>query len=253
MAEFHARMLIVPCAALSLAASEGELSFDLRTEPSRVEIGSRRTTWWTSQAQLLYRDPARGGWFLSAERQQRGDSINDLGSAGAYLRKGDWTFSLQGAAGVDAVFVPKVAGEVYAGRRVAGGMHLGAGYQVLVFPATRVHLASAAAFYYFPEGELELRYRGGRNEGFDHAVQVWLCRWLLDRGGRWAFGGTVAAGNNLFDILAVPIEGGRGWTANANLRWRFHTDHSLRLDVGGGREQPGFRQRLLGIAWRSRF
>ncbi len=245
-------LLLAPLLGLGCAA-EDPWSVELRTEPSRVEIGASRSTWWTSQVQALYRDPERGGGFLSAEAQQRGSRTDTLLSAGGYLRRGDWTFWAQGAAGPDPVFVPKLALEAQAARKVAGGLHLAAGVQRLEFPLANVRLASVAAFYYFAAGELELRVRQGRNQTFDHAIQARMLRWLLDRGGTFAFGGTAVVGHNLFDTLAIPVEGGRGWTANANLRWRIDPRDSLRFDAGVGREAPGFRQRLLGISYRRSF
>lgn len=245
--------LLAACSALFLAADDGRWAVEVRTEPSRVEIGGTRTTWWTSQVQALYRHADRGGLFLSAESQQRGAQTNGLLGAGMFLRRGDWTGWLQGSAGVDPVFVPRYSLEAQLGRRIAGTVHLVAGYQLLEFPLARVKLGSIAGICYLPQGELEWRIRQGRNETFAHPIRAQLFRWLWDREGTWAFGGTLASGRNLFDALAIPVEGGRGWTVNGNVRWRLDRKHSLRFDAGAGREAPAFRQRLLGITYRRSF
>lgn len=236
------------------ARADGAWYGELRTEPSSVHIHGHGVTWWTSRAQLGFRDDPRGAAFGAVEVQRRGELTDSSLQAGGHRRLGDWTVGGQASVGLDAVFVPELAVEAQLSRRMVGGFVAQLGYRHLRFVPTDVDLVSPAAFYYFASGWVEARFDAGRNHAFDHDIRVGLLRARWDRSGKWAAGVGLAVGQYLYDALGViGGDGGDGWTAFVHGELRLSPRDALRLDLSAGEEGPAFRQRSVGLSYRRGF
>jgi YaiO family outer membrane protein len=243
---------IACCAKAYPAADAGVWSVEARTEPSAVSIGPVRTTWWTNRLLAEYRY-VNGNVFFAGETQRRGSETNTLLSGGGYRRFDDWIVTAEGAAGIDPVFVPRVAFDGRLARRLIGNTWGRLGYQYLDYPLTHVQLWTASFLRYQGGNEFEASLKYGRNQAFNHEIQVVLLRGLWDDGSAISYGAIAAVGRNLFDVLAVPVEGGRGWTANVNARYRLDDQNSIRLDLGIGYEAPSFHQRTVALSYKKSF
>ncbi|MBA2352389.1 MAG: YaiO family outer membrane beta-barrel protein [Burkholderiales bacterium] len=250
-----ARALIAILGAFpAIVFAEGIWSIDVGTEPSFVEVNDRDQTWWTNRIQATYRDSAVGGVFVAAESQTRESVTDPLFSAGGYRRLGDWTLIGQTGGSIDPDFVSQFFIEPQISRRLFGTFVGQAGYLYREFPQSHIHVGSLSGIQYFKKGEVELRTAYGKSLPLDRPIRVWTLRGLWDDGSAWAYGGTAAFGDNLFDAVNVPgAAGNRGWAVNINTRYRFDDRNSVRLDLTSGREEPAFRQHTLGLSYRRSF
>lgn len=236
----------------SPARAEGSWYGEARTEPSAVNLGGTPSTWWTNRLQAGTREEA-GALFLAAESQTRDSGTDVSVSGGGHRRLGAWTLSGEAGAGIDALFVPRLALEARVARIVAGTLVAQLGYRYLDFPTSTVSIVSPSASYYFPRGWVELRFDAGRNASLDHDIRVAVLSGRWDGKGSLSAGGGAAYGDFLYDALGVPGPGGRGWNVHVFGEVRLDPRSTLRLDLAAGQEEPSFRQRTLGLAFRRTF
>jgi len=256
---FHpARMVLaLACAGLASRGASAQqdtvYSLDAGTERAALRWDVRDATWWSSRVQLDARRSDGSGWFVGAESQKR-DRDTDTGlAAGMYGRAGPWVWSGQVAAAPGSRFLPRYSVEPQLGYQVGRTVFEG-GLVYRSFPESTVRIGTVGLVHYVGDSELGLRFAMGRSQPGARDVRVVTVRGLLDRGGPWTFGATASAGKGLYDILNVPgVSGNRGWSASVNARYRIDPRHSIRFELGAGRERPSFRETRVGLSFRKTF
>jgi YaiO family outer membrane protein len=245
-------LLLCTCAGAASTQAPA-YSVDIGIERSRLTWAARDAQWWTSRIQLSARQAPGSGWFVAAESQQRDHDTDVALGAGAYRHAGPWWLSGQISAAPGAGFVPRYALEPAVGLQL-GSTIVQAGYVYKSFNASLVRIATLGLTHYVGDSEIEFRLAHGNSRPFDRHIRVATLRGTYDSGGPWTAGASASVGKGLYDILNVPgTSGNRGWSTSVNLRYRIDARHSLRLDLGAGHENPGFRERRVGLSFRKSF
>lgn len=228
-------------------------SLDVATEPSRVLLGTRNVSWWTNRIQLNARPSASTGWFVATESQKREQGTDAQLSGGIYGHAGSWIWSGQISGASDPQFLPRYSFEPQIGRQF-GNVLVQGGAVYKQFADSRVRIATLGLIAYRGDSELELKVHYGNSEPFDRHIRVATLRATWDRGGRFVYGAAVSAGQSLYDSSNVPgVSGNHGWVAAINMRYRINARDSVRIDLSEGREDPGFRERKIGLSFRKSF
>jgi YaiO family outer membrane protein len=246
------RLLLLGCASAE-AQQTPAYSIDAGTERAHLSWTARDANWWTSRLQLHARQAPGVGWFVLAESQKR-ERDTDVGlGAGAYGRVGRWLWSGQLAAGPGANFLPRYAIEPQIGVQLDRAI-VQVGYIYRSFHISLVRIATFSVTHYVGDSEIELKLAHGSAQPFDRHIRVATLRGRYDLGGAWIVGASASVGKGLYDILNVPgTSGNRGWSTSINVRYRFDAINSLQLDLGAGHENPGFRERRVGLSFRKSF
>jgi hypothetical protein len=224
---------------------------ELRAGASAVEIQQNDQTWWGSRLDVRYRNARKDIFYLAGETETRGSDTNGNVFAGAYLRRGDWFFWGEARGGPGTTFLPEFGAEGQVGRLFHHTL-VSVDYRFIDFPATDVHLGSAAVNQSFAWGEIEARVTLGKNVAEDAPIRVGLMRalWFVAPG--WRVGGGAAYGTRLFDVIAVETADKQGWTAFAHAS-RDVGPGALRVDFAYSREGEGFRQVGGALTYRRTF
>jgi YaiO family outer membrane protein len=252
VASLACRLLLFGCASAE-ARQAPSYSIDLGAERSHLVWAGRDVNWWTSRLQLNAREAPGKGWFVAAESQKRERDTDVALGGGLYGRAGPWLWSGQLSAAPGASFLPRYAIEPQVGVQL-GSSVVQAGYIYRSFHTALVRIATFSATHYVGDSEIELKLAHGSTQPFDRHIRVATLRGLYDPGGAWNVGASASVGKGLYDILNLPgTTGNRGWTTSVNVRYRIDTVNSLRLDLGAGHENPGFRERRIGLSFRKSF
>ena len=226
---------------------------DASVEWSPVANGTARTIWRTAALSAGLVSEGRFGATVRLERQQRGASADWIVSASAFRRQGDWTIS--GTAGVSArpdfYYKHSVEAEI---ARAFGGLVLHAGYRLIAFPATTIHVVQPGASWYFPRGWLQARGYFPRGSATQRTGGTLLLRGSLDATPRLRLEAGAAAGSRIFDASALAGPGAGAWVVFGGASLRIATRWTIRASVGGAHEDPAFSQQTiaLGARWTPR-
>lgn len=254
---FPGLVLAAACAALASPGARAQqatvYTLDAGTERAELHWDARDATWWSGRVQLDARTPDSGGWFVAAESQKR-DRDTDSGlAAGIHGRTGPWVWSGQVSAAPGGRFLPRYSIEPQLGYQ-AGNTVFEGGLVYRSFPESKVRIGTLGLVHYMGDSEAGVRLAIGRSQPGRRDVRVLTVRGLLDRGGPWTFGASASAGKGLYDILNVPgVSGNRGWSASLNARYRIDRQHTIRFELGVGRERPSFRETRVGLTFRKTF
>lgn len=226
---------------------------DAGIERSRLHWDVRDATWWNGRVQLSARQADGSGWFVAAESQKRGRDTDAGLAAGMYGRAGPWVWSGQVSLAPGGDFMPRYTVEPQLGYQVGNTVFEG-GVLYRSYPESRLRVATAGLVHYIGDSEAAIRLAIGRSQPGSREVRVLSVRGLVDRGGSWTWGASASVGKGLYDILNVPgVPGNRGWSTSIHARYRIDQRHSIRLELGTGRERPSFRETRAGLSFRKTF
>ncbi len=212
-----------------------------------------RNIWTADRVQFGWRRPEDGGWFVSAERQQRGSLTDAALAARGYRRLGDWTIA--GGAGVSpgADFLARGSLDVELSRRVVGTVVASAAYRYLHFRQVDVHQAQPALTWYHPRGDVEARLYLSHNTSTGRTSPTIRIRTGYAVNERLDLSGGFAYGDRIFDIASLPTGTSHSHAAFARVRVGLTARDFIALGGVRAREDPAFEYRSLSIGYERTF
>lgn len=236
-------------AAGRVAAENGWL--ELGGERSGVSIGE--ATWWAGRFEAAIRREGSGGASLTVEPLARfGARDVALGAAG-YRFAGAWTVSGRVGVTPEADFSPALTLEAELARRVVGTWVGHAGYRLLRFPSASVHVVSPALTWYGPRAEVQVRGFVSRNVTAGTRGGALLLRMSWQASARVRLLAGASRGEHLFDFVPLSDRPAPGYIVFAGAQLRASARDTVGIDLRLAGEEPGFRQRALGLSYRRAF
>jgi YaiO family outer membrane protein len=226
---------------------------DIGTERSLVSDAGVDTTWHTTRVQAGMVRPQAGGWYAAVERQQRGRLSDFVTSITGYRRMGDWTVGGGASGSPDPSFLYRAGVEAELSRRVAGTTVASIGYRYLNFRAVSVQQIQPGLTWYHRRGEVEGRvYLTRKAAGAGESV-TGAMRTLVDVTSRVRLGMSVAYGDRIFDVAALPAQNATARMVNARMRVAVTRHDFVEVGAGAADEQPAFAHRTVSLAYRRAF
>jgi YaiO family outer membrane protein len=245
--------LVVLLIAASPCSAQSSRSIVFGVERSLVTIGDAVTHWDTARLQASLVRPKAGGWYAVIERQRRGQLSDVVVKTSAYRRLGDWTIAGGAGGSVHPSFLYRASAEAEVSRRIAGTLVGSMGYRYLGFAAATVQQWQPALTWYHTRGEISGRmYLTHKGAGVPSSVTGTLST-LFDVSPRVRLGASVAYGDRIFDVAALPTAHAAASMANARVRFGLTSHDFVEVGAGAAQEHPSFTQRTLSLVYRRVF
>lgn len=245
--------LAMPQRAAAQPAPASPWNLDLTHDRATATNHGNESIWTTDRVQLGWTRPEAGGWFLSAERQQRGALTDVATTARGYRRVGDWTAAIGGSVTPDADFLSRVGAEGEVSRRLAGTLVASAGYRYLAFRRLDIHQAQPALTWYHARGHAAARLYLSHNTATGRTSPTVQLSATLQANPRLDVGGGVAYGDRIFDIASLPTGASHSAAGFVHARLGLTRRDSILIGAGSAHEDPAFEYRVLSIGYRRAF
>lgn len=231
------------------AAADGWL--EIGGERSAVSIAE--DAWWAGRVEAALVREGHGGVSLNVEPLARFGARDVALGAGGYRHAGRWTVSARAGFTPAADFAPALALEAELARRTVGTWVAHTGYRLLRFPSATVHVVAPALTWYGRHGELHARGFLSRNmsAGTNGGALLLQASWRIRHGVEVRLG--ASRGERLFDFAPLSDRPAPGYIAFAGARIRAAGRDTIGIDVRLAGEEPGFRQRAVGVTYRRSF
>ena len=226
---------------------------DMTRDRATATNQGNESIWTSDRLQLGWTRPETGGWFLSAERQQRGALVDVAMAARGYKRRGDWTAAVAGGVTPAADFLARVSAEGELSRRIVGTLVVSAGYRYLAFRRLDIHQIQPALTWYHARGDAAARLYLSHNTATGRTSPTLQLSASFQASPRFDIGGGLAYGDRIFDIASLSSGASHSAAGFAHARVGLTRRDSILIGGGSAHEDPAFEYRMFSIGYRRTF